>query len=203
MRYMAGFVFCAATAYTTLRYSVFKGVAWADWPSYVLNKSLALAALTLVMIEVFRRRRACGRDPHLLRAAGLFAIIHILLSLALLSPAYYESLYSQGRLTALAGTALALGAVAAAALLPGKPRGRTMHPRTTSYRLGILGFVMGGHAALQGFAGWFTPQKWPGMMPPITLIAFLMGVAALVASLWPAGATGRPTTPATDRSRGA
>jgi len=40
--------------------------------------------------------------------------------------------------------------------------------------------LVGVHAAVLGFGGWFQPGTWPGYMVPITLISFLLGVVALI-----------------------
>jgi len=170
-----------AVAYATVRYNVCKGVAWSDWPVYTLNKAYALAALVLMLTFVVRTRLAQGmwqgRD---LSAAGLFAGLHVFVSLILLSPAYYDKLYLQGRLTASAGFAMLLGAVAAAMLAAGALRRGGQGAVGGVMPVALLAFIAGLHAGVQGFAGWFAPLKWPGLMPPITLISFLLGAAAVV-----------------------
>ncbi|KKO17940.1 MAG: hypothetical protein BROFUL_03391 [Candidatus Brocadia fulgida] len=103
----------------------------------------------------------------------------------LLSPAYYEKLYQQDKLTVSAGMSLALGAVTAAAMSLGAIRSRSSSTDGVVNDLAVLCFVIGLHAMLIGFAGWFAPLKWPGLMPPITLISFLLGTAALASGLWP------------------
>jgi hypothetical protein len=165
--------------YATLRYNLFQGVPWADWPVYTLNKAFALSALILLVFFIIRRAREQGPGKvRTLYGAGVFGAIHVILSLALLSPAYYGKLFSEGKLTATAGWSVGLGAVAAAAMAFGtiirgdQDMGRGLR------NLSILALVIGFHALLQGFAGWFVPSNWPGMMPPITLISFLLGLAA-------------------------
>jgi hypothetical protein len=151
-----------------------------------LNKALALSALLLLAFSVIRKSSA-KRNPNgpNLYMAGVFASMHVVLSLTLLSPAYYESMFVQNKLTAAAGVSMALGAVAAAAMTAGKGMQGASDPDGGVRNLAILAFVVGLHAALQGFAGWFTPAKWPGMMPPITLISFLLGLAAVTIVFWP------------------
>ncbi len=41
----------------------------------------------------------------------------------------------------------------------------------------ILGAV---HVFFMGYAGWMTPQDWPGYMPPITIISFVVAIVFLV-----------------------
>jgi hypothetical protein len=172
--------------YATVRYNIFKGVPWSDWPTYTLNKAIALSALLLLVLSVTRKSAAEGRsNGPTLYLASVFASMHVVLSLTLLSPAYYESLFVQGKLSGAAGLSMLLGALAAAVMAVGK----RMHGGQGSdggvRTLAILAFVVGLHAMLQGFTGWFAPSKWPGMMPPITLISFLLGLAAAAMALFP------------------
>jgi hypothetical protein len=172
--------------YATARYNIFKGVPWNDWSTYTLNKALALSALLLLVVAVTRKSSA--KEPstgRTLYMAGVFASMHVVLSLILLSPAYYESMFVQNKLTAAAGVSMVLGAVAAAAMTAGKRTQGASDPDGGVRNLAILAFVVGLHAALQGFAGWFAPSKWPGMMPPITLMSFSLGLAAVTIVFWP------------------
>ena len=175
-----------SAVYATARYNIFKGVSWNDWSTYTLNKALALSALLLLAFSVIRKSSAKGNpNGRTLYMASVFASMHVVLSLTLLSPAYYESMFVQNKLTAAAGVSMALGAVAAAVMAVGK---RTHGAQDTDggvRSLAILAFVVGLHAMFQGVGGWFAPSKWPGMMPPLTLISFLLGLAAVTIAWWP------------------
>lgn len=175
-----------STVYATARYNVFKGVPWEDWPTYTLNKAFALSSLGLIVFSIIRKRsvkgHSIGRDMYM---AGVFGTIHVVLSLTLLSPAYYEKFFSQDKLTAAAGLSMALGTVAAAMMFAGKRPHGDQHADGGVRTLTMLAFIIGLHAMLQGFAGWFAPSTWPGMMPPITLISFLLGLAAVAVALFP------------------
>jgi len=171
--------------YATARYNIFKGVPWDDWPVYTLNKAFALSALVLLVLSVMRKWSAPGSsNARTLHMAGVFGFVHVILSLILLSPAYYEKLFVQGKLTVPAGLSMALGAVAAG-MLVGKRMGGHQDTGEGLRNLAMLAFVIGLHAMLQGFAGWFAPSKWPGLMPPMTLISFLLGLAAVAIALGP------------------
>lgn len=172
-----------SAAYATARYHVFKGVPWEDWPIYTLNKAFAIASLGLLVFSVIRKRLDKEHsDPRNLYMASLFGIIHVFLSLILLSPAYYEKLFAQGKLTAAAGLSMALGGVAAALMFAGKRTRGDQPPDGGVKTLTILAFVIGLHSMLQGSA-WFAPSQWPGLMPPLTLIGFLLGLAAVAVAL--------------------
>ena len=172
--------------YATARYNVFKDVPWSDWPTYTLNKAFALCALVLVLLSVVRARRAGGDSTApTMYMARVFGFTHVILSLTLLSPAYYERFFAQGKLTAAAGVSMLLGAVAAAAMAVDKRTRGNQDTSGAARNLATLAVVVGLHAMLQGFAGWFAPSEWPGRMPPITLLSFLLGLAAVVIVLWP------------------
>lgn len=175
----------ASVVYATARYNIFKGVPWTDWPTYTLNKALALASIVLIVRAVIRKGAPKGPPGGALSMASVFAGMHVLLSLTLLNPVYYATFFVQGKLTAAAGVSMMLGAVAAAAMVLGKRAPGDQDVRRRGRSLALLALVVGLHALLQGFAGWFTPWLWPGAMPPITLISFLLGLAAVAIAFRP------------------
>lgn len=187
-RHTVAYIFLASVVYATVRYNMFKGVPWSDWPVFVLNKAFALASLAMIALFAVGKARAGGRPaPGLMSAAGSCALIHVLLSLAIFTPEYYGKLFREGRLTASAGVAMALGSVAVALMAAGARLPRDADPRRRAVLLAVLALAVGAHAALQGFAGWFTPSLWPGRLPPITLISAGLGLAGAVAALRAAG----------------
>lgn len=180
-------VVAGALLYATVRYNLFKGVPWAEWPTFVVNKAAALSALVLTVVLLLRRRTNAGSQPtHLLNAAAWLAALHVGLSLAILSPASYPKLFVEGKLTTAAAWSILLGASAAAGALQRSRRLETQTDRGGSLRLGLLAFAPGLHAALLGYEGWFAPSTWPGYLVPITLLAFVAGAIGLLAGAWPA-----------------
>jgi hypothetical protein len=165
----------ASVAYATIRYNVFKGVAWTDWPVFVLNKGLALSSVVLLAAWILRHRRSTDvSEPALLAAASRLMLAHIGLSLVVLSPVYFPAFFVDGRLTWQAGAALSIG-MAAAVGLPVVSRPGRAH-RSRRRGLGLIVFAAGCHAALFGYSSWFTPAAWPGSLPPITLVSFAAGL---------------------------
>jgi hypothetical protein len=172
----------ASLAYATLRYNVVKGVAWSDWPVFILNKGLALSSLVLLAAWILRHRRSTeASEPALLAAASRLMLAHIGLSLVVLSPAYFPAFFVDGRLTWQAGAALATGMSAAVALAGVSRPGRAHRSRLRG--LGLIAFAAGCHAALFGYASWFTPAAWPGYLPPITLVSFAAGLIGALGAL--------------------
>jgi hypothetical protein len=172
----------ASLAYATLRYNVFKGVAWSDWPVFVLNKGLALSSLLLLVAWILRARPTVGApQTALLAAASRMMLAHIGLSLVLLTPVYFPAFFESGRLTWKAGAAILLGVMATSGLsVAVAPVGAAGARRRA---LGLVSLAAGSHAALFGHASWLTPSEWPGYLVPITLISFLAGLVGIVAAL--------------------
>ncbi|HPD16393.1 MAG TPA: hypothetical protein PLE19_15680 [Planctomycetota bacterium] len=164
-------------------YNILKGVAWSEWPVYVMSKALALSALVLLTIAVVRRARQRTDGRGLLTWSWLFLLMHAALSLMILSAAYYPSYFEGAKLTLSAGLSMLVGAGALAAL---NKLARTCEAVDSSrwvVALGAVGFAVGVHAGLLGYGGWFQPQKWPGYLVPITLLSFLAGVVCLAAAI--------------------
>lgn len=173
-----------STLYATVRYNVFKGVPWSDWPHVIGNKILAIASLLLIATAVWRLRQRRQPIRNLMGLGSALAVAHSLLSVALLDPIYFEKFYVAAKLSLPAGASLLAGSVAMALLLSGKGRPGSLAPRASGPELGLIAFLSGCHAALPSTAGWFDPFNWPGGMPPITLISFLVGTITLLGSRW-------------------
>jgi len=168
-----------ALSYATLRYNVFKGVPWADWPAYTVNKALAVGALLIIAAAVIRLARSGRRSGVLLGWAGALALAHSLLSFAMLNPVYYPRLFDDGRLTAIGGLAMALGALLMAAMDVGARRSVVWSHAARHRTLALIALGSGVHAALPGLPSWTAPGSWPGGLPPLTLISFLASVLAV------------------------
>jgi hypothetical protein len=173
-----------AGVYATLRYNVFKGVPWSDWPHYIVNKVFAVASLLLFAAAVYRLVNG-GREPirRLMSTASGLAIAHTLISVGMFTPTYYEKFFAAGKLTAAAGASLTLAAIAVALLQWGKGRPGSAQPERAALLIAAIAFLSGVHAALPAVGTWLTPSQWPGRMPPLTLISFSVGLATLLAAV--------------------
>ena len=184
MRRSVAWVLASAAVYAVVRYHGFKGLPWSDLPAYTANKILALAATGLLGVALWRRwrgeTRGALRDLH---AAGALAATHVLLSLVLLTPAYFAGFFSDGRLTAAAGLAMTAGAAAAAIVAASARARREVRGGGAAWRLAAVAALVALHAGAMGFDGWLAPGKWPGGMPPITLISAALGAAGAALAL--------------------
>jgi len=181
-------VFVLCFAYAAIRYTVFGGVDVEQIPLYVMNKSVSLAGLILLGWS------SCHGDPTRRRDLGLgglwLIVLHVLLSVLMLNPTCFDKFYGesdymtwQAEASMLAG-AIALMALGGLYLASRRPQSSVAETRGGSLVPGlgrIMLILAAAHVALMGYAGWFTPERWPGYLPPITLLSFLV---AFVSALW-------------------
>ncbi|MFO0747250.1 MAG: hypothetical protein U1F43_16525 [Myxococcota bacterium] len=167
----------ASLAYPVVRYHVFGAVPWKDLPLFVFDKAVCLyAVLALVATAWFRARRAPERVSAWRRTLLAATVLHVVLSLCLMGPAYFGKLYgADGRLTLAAGLGMLAGVMALAAWWGGPIR-RLVDRRRT---LAVGALLVAVHVAGIGLGGWLDPATWPGAMPPITLISAIGALAAV------------------------
>lgn len=188
--------------YAVLRYHLFQGVAWAHFPLFIANKAIALSAVFCIATSYLLGKipRIGGDDPKkkitLIKFCGLagfsLAAAHALAAMLLISPAYYPKFFGEdGRFNFVGEMSMILGvlsfwalAIAAIASVPmmydalGPDRWRR------SQRTGYLALaLLGGHVLVMGISGWLDPDGWPGSLPPISMVAFIAGMAPLMVKL--------------------
>ena len=176
----------AGLAYAIVRYNVFKGVPWEQLPVYVSNKAIALVGLLLLglsrVVVDKGRRRGLG-----LAGAG-FVAVHVLLSLMLAGPEYFASLYNaSGQMTGAAALSMLAGALGSGALLwlfhstkVRRVEGQRPHASLVPGLGRTLLLFTAIHVALIGVRGWFDLSSWPGSLPPITLLSFVITMVLLL-----------------------
>ncbi|MBD3176840.1 MAG: hypothetical protein GF320_16800 [Armatimonadia bacterium] len=189
-------VFLAFLAYAIVRYNVFKEVPWEHLPLYVTNKALSWAGLALLGLSLVVPRRpptASEAPASVWYAVAGFCLVllHVLISLILLTPHYYSKLFGDdGKLNLVGETSLLAGALALAGLVAcqwiASAMGRgspSMAGRRVLREIPPLLVLLGGlHCGIMGYAGWLTPGAWPGGLPPITMLG--AAAAALAVLGW-------------------
>jgi hypothetical protein len=190
-------------SYAIVRYHVAGPVPWKDFPFYILNKGISLAAFVLVVCNFsfgplnnlglkipahwLDARKALGMTGFLL------ALIHALMSFMLFSPAVYPQFFEpDGTLTLLAGISM-LGGVSAFVVLwaynlsfqTQLREDKTFIQFITSRKFLIWALLLGGvHLVFMGYQGWMEPAKWHGGIPPVSLIAISFFALGYVANLF-------------------
>jgi len=195
-------VFLVCLVYAILRYNVFKGVEWIHLPLYVGNKAFALAGVTLISFAYLigkwipaysddtKRRRALTKFCGLTGAAMIG--MHACAGFIMLSPAYYEKFFLEvgkmnltGELTFLFGIlALACLFFPAVTTLPHMYEALGGARWQKAQRMGYYCLLFAcAHTFTMGWKGWLDTSTWPGGLPPITMLGFVVALAALVAKL--------------------
>jgi len=180
-----------STVYAVVRYHLAGPVPWKDFPMFILNKALSLAAFLLLTMNFglgplnnlgvpvshgwLNARKALGMTGFLL------VMLHALMSFMLFAPANYGKFFVEdGTLTLLAGLSMLFGVLAFVVLW-----GYNMSFQTflredkafikfiTSRKFMLFALLLGAaHLFFMGYEGWLKPTGWYGGMPPISLVAF-------------------------------
>jgi len=182
-------VLAATFVYASVRYNVFGDVPWSQLPLYVSNKAISWTAVTLLALAYLSRGKQFASECGVLGL--LLAIAHVLMTPPIQSPAYYNKFYAGQHLTVTIEASLLAGVIAVIVLvfpgvasIPGVRASIGEERWLRWLRAGYWALALTAlHCALQGWSGWFTPAKWPGYMPPITLIATLTALAPIVVKL--------------------
>ena len=153
-----------------------------------------------------------GREARrqLARTAGLagfaLSLIHVLTSFAILTEARYPLLFTRGELSGFGLVCLGSGALATALFaVPAVPAVYSIRRLAGALgteglrhaqQLGYVGLALTAvHALAVGLPNWFAPSRWPGGLPPISMISFWVCLAPIGARLVSARLRGRTARP--------
>lgn len=202
-RHLTALIAVAASfAYAIVRYHLYKGVPWSELPLYISNKALALSAIVLIALsyivsslakfwpntfgDTFLARKFFGLTGFGLAALhSALSLVNLIVSGRAKYPAYFDA---AGAVTEKGWFAIGFGAVSfllfsavASTSLPFIGKNLSKERWHTIQRLGYLGLIFALlHVGVMGLAGWQAPETWPGGLLPISLIAALTIVVALV-----------------------
>jgi hypothetical protein len=189
-------------AYAIVRYHIAGLVPWKDFPFFILNKGISLAAFILLVcnfgfgplknigvpmpVAWLNARKAMGMTGFLL------VLVHALMSFMLFSPSVYKQFFvADGTLTLFGGLSM-LGGVLAFVVLWGYNMSFQTHLRDdkkfiqfiTSRTFLLWAMLLGAsHLFFMGYEGWLQPAAWHGGMPPVSLVAFTIFTAGYVVNL--------------------
>ncbi len=195
------FVMGPCLVYAGVRYHVVQGVPLTQAPLYILNKAISLGGLAFLAVSYLVGKVAGLRwdDRRLqlivIKFCGLMGVsmvvAHVLMSLALLDPAYYAKFYDGAKFNLTGELSLSLGIFAlwcfslpAITSLPYMYDELGADRWLRSQRVGYAGLMLAaGHVFVMGVKGWLNPGDWPAAMPPITVLAFVVAMVPLVVRL--------------------
>jgi len=188
--------------YAIVRYHIVGPVPWKDFPFFILNKGISLAAFVMLTCNFgfgplnnlgvnvpggwLNARKALGMTGFLL------VLIHALMSFMLFSPSVYAKFFAaDGTLTLLAGLSM-LGGVLAFVVLWGYNMSFQTHLREdkkfiqfiTSRTFLLWAMLLGAsHIIFMGYQGWMNPAAWHGGIPPVSLVAISVFALGYIANL--------------------
>lgn len=192
-------IFGLSFLYAIIRYNLVRSVPLDNVPLFIANKAIALSATILIgfsfLLGPLARFWPNQFVPHLplRKHLGVFgfalAALHAVMSLILLTPAYYPRFFSEnGQLNFIGETSMLFGILAflvfagiTVTSLP--PMERYMNPAQWKFiqRLGYLAYVFVLlHVAIMGFRGWFRPESWQYGLASISLISALFIIFVLI-----------------------
>jgi hypothetical protein len=187
--------------YAGVRYHVVQGVPLAQAPLYILNKAISLGGLAFLAMSYLVGKVVGLRwdDRRLqlivIKFCGLMGVslivAHVLMSLALMGPAYYAKFYAATKFNLTGELSLSLGVFAlwcfslpAITSLPYMYDELGADRWLRSQRVGYAGLMLAaGHVLVMGVLGWLSPGDWPAGLPPITALAFVVAIVPLVLRL--------------------
>lgn len=167
-------VFGCTLLYAILRYNIFGTIPLTDIPTLIVNKAIAFSMI-IILLRAFisRIKNRYESFYSLVRVFKIFAIIHVLISVSLFSCQYYPKLFIDEKLSLYGNLAVLLGVLT--------------FVYTVNKRYRIQNLVVFALAALHlffiGAKTWLDVSKWYGMMPPITLICFLILITLILLSV--------------------
>lgn len=192
-------MFGLALGYAVVRYHIAGDVEWSHFPLFIFNKATSLASVIFIAASYLVGRLILWHDDDryirlvVIKFCGLIGFflagIHALMSLALLSPAYFSKYFEpggrlnlEGELAIAAGTAglfFLLGP--AITTLPMMPKALGGVRWKRNQRLGYAALVLVVvHLIALGLKGWLTPALWQWWLPPISLLALVMAMLPLL-----------------------
>lgn len=196
-------VIAISTLYAVVRYNLVRSVPFDNFPLYIFNKSIALSATILIGLSFLLGPLArfwpkqFSQHLYLRKYLGVIgftvAAFHALMSLILLTPAYYPRFFStDGKLNLIGESSMLFGALAFAIFtivsvtsLPDMEKNMDQSKWKFIQRLGYLAytFVLA-HVAIMGFRGWFRAESWQYGLVSISLISSLFIIFVLLMRLF-------------------
>lgn len=168
-----------ATLYAVIRYNIYSEVPWNEFPLYVLNKIISFSAIILLSFTIiFRKRENPSFCKKVLKYSKALILIHVLVSLIIFSSSYYPKLFEADKVNLIGQFTILAGIASLFQLnnLRYYKLSRIEKSISILKRNGseFLLIVLSLHLIIMGFSGWIKTHNWPGGLPPISLLSFIV-----------------------------
>jgi len=177
-------------SYAILRYNIFGPVPWKDLPLYILNKAISFTAIILFTINSFAKyinksKNIDNKVDHKKIESTIFSLIliHLLISLMLFNPEVYPKFFEENKTVNFSGGFSMLAAIVAFIFFTKLKLFSNIFNnslKAPNYFPFIFWLLILLHLFFMGYQSWFTPDKWYGGLPPISLLSFVIGVFGLL-----------------------
>ena len=189
--------------YAVLRYHIAGTVPWKDFPFFITNKWISLAAFILLTFNFslgplnnlglkvpegwLNSRKALGMTGFLL------VLIHAMMSFMLFKISVYSKFFeADGTITLLTGLSMLAGVLSIVILWGINLSFQTYLSEDkafiqfiTSRKFLLTAMLLGSaHLFFMGYKGWLNPTGWHGGLPPISLVAFVFFTTGYIINLF-------------------
>jgi len=165
MKFKIIIIFILSFAYSFLRYNIFGNVPFYEIPTVIINKSISFSSIFILLLSSFSLIKNKNEEYNFyINIFKITVYIHIFLSLAIFSQPYFPKIFIENKLNFL-GNMLVLSGVLSIGIISSKQ---------FKFSIIYLFFFFLFHVYVLGYQVWLTPDKWNGLMPPITLISFVL-----------------------------
>lgn len=172
--------FIPSFIYAVLRYNIFKEVPWEHLPLWVSNKAIAMTATILIGYAFCAHKSKPCKDIGIM---GFYlAIIHSIISFIILNPSYFPKFFlNDGKLNFIGETSILAGVLCLSLLLFATYRSYPAVVQDSEVDLKLIRRLVFWamvlnliHLCVMGYSGWIKVNEWPALLPPITLLSFII-----------------------------
>lgn len=173
--------------YAILRYNVFNEIPWVDLPIFILNKAVALTIILLLFYNQLNKKLTEISRNKLWISMFVLTIFHLILSTVILQPEYFGKFFDSTKLNIVGSLTILFGVLSFLGFfinwiisLNGKLNPAFSFDDLQIIKLKYFVYLfLGVHIFVLGINGWLTPSNWPGYLPPISLISFILLVSSI------------------------
>ena len=165
--------------YAVLRYNIFSDILWSDFPLFILNKILSFSAVILLSLAIiFRKKEDSYACKKVLKYSKVLILTHFILSFIIFTSFYYPKFFIEGKINLVGQFSILAGIAALFQMNNLRYYKLSRLEKSISFfrRNGFefLLIFLSLHLIVMGYSGWLKIDDWPGVLPPISLLSFIV-----------------------------